>query len=285
MRTEKYITTNNITLHCVDFEGGEPTIVLTHGLTANAHCFVEIVKAGLSPKFRVISVDLRGRGLSDKPESGYSMAEHAKDIVGLLDQLDLQQVVLGGHSFGALLTIYIASHYPDRVSKMILIDAAVKMHPDTRQMVEPALKRLGQKVPSFDDYIDNLKKAPYLLGRWDPALIEYYRADVKTNEDGSVQSHSRPENMLEAIDGALSEDWAQYVKEIDQPGILINALGSYGLPGAPPILPKELALETVNTLKDCKYVEVPGNHLTMLFSDGAQSMAQEITNFITGSKN
>jgi hypothetical protein len=48
MRTEKYIHTNNITLHCLDFEGGEPTIVLTHGLTANAHSFVEIVKAGLS---------------------------------------------------------------------------------------------------------------------------------------------------------------------------------------------------------------------------------------------
>ncbi len=285
MGIEKYIHTNNITLHCLDFDGGEPTIVLMHGLTANAHSFVEIVKVGLSPKFRVISIDLRGRGLSDKPESGYSMAEHAKDIVGLLDYLDLQQVVLGGHSFGALLTIYMASHYPDRVSKMILIDAAVKMHPDTRQMVEPALNRLGQKVSSFEDYLDNVKKAPYLVDRWDPALIGYYRADVKTNEDGTVQSHSRPQNMIEAVDGALNEDWEQYAKEASNPSILINALGSYGPPGSPPILPKELALETVNTMKDCKYVEVPGNHLTMLFSDGAKSIAQEITNFIEGGKN
>jgi len=82
---DKIINVNNITLHYLDRPGGEPTLILLHGLTANAHAFDGIVQAGLSPRFRTLSVDLRGRGQSDKPASGYSLADHAGDILGLME--------------------------------------------------------------------------------------------------------------------------------------------------------------------------------------------------------
>jgi pimeloyl-ACP methyl ester carboxylesterase len=53
----------------------------------------------LSPQFRVIAYDLRGRGNSDKPSNGYNLAQHVTDLLGLLNALSLEKVVLLGHSF------------------------------------------------------------------------------------------------------------------------------------------------------------------------------------------
>ena len=109
---DRYLSANGIRLRYLDWPGGAPPIVPLHGLSANATSFVGLAAAGLSPRFRVIAPDLRGRGRSDAPPHGYRMADHAADVLGLLDALGLQRVVLGGHSFGAYLAIYLAATAP-----------------------------------------------------------------------------------------------------------------------------------------------------------------------------
>lgn len=279
---DRFVLTNNIRLHYVDHPGGEPAVILMPGISANAHCFDGLVQAELSPRFRLLAVDLRGRGLSDKPKTGYSMADHAADILGLLDALGVEQAVLGGHSFGALLTYYIAAHYPARVSKLVLIDAAASMHPRVRELLKPALVRLEQVFPSWDAYIEAMKKGPQYDGWWDPAIESYYRADVKTNPDGTVQAQSRAENIAEALDKVLDEPWQQHIAKIKQPAVLLNGLGGFGPAGTPAILPYEQAQETVRALKSCRYVEIPGNHMTMLYGKGARRMVEAITEFVNG---
>jgi pimeloyl-ACP methyl ester carboxylesterase len=271
---------NNIQLHYLDHPGGEPAMVLMPGITANAHSFDGLVRAGLSPRFRVLALDLRGRGLSDKPATGYSMADHAADVVGLLDVLGFKKVVLGGHSFGALLTFYLAAHFPERVAKVVLIDAAASLHPRVRDLIKPSLDRLGKIVPSWEAYLLAIKQAPYFDGWWDPIIESYYRADVQFNAEGTVQARSRPEAIAEALDKVLDEPWRQHLAKIQKPAILLNALGPFGPPGTPPVLPYEQAQETVRALKNCRYIEIPGNHMTMLFGKGAQRMVEAITEFV-----
>src|SRR5688572_908823 len=94
---DRYVEANGIQIHYLDHAGGEPPLVLLHGLTANCHAFDGLIHAGLSPRFRVIAPDLRGRGASDQPSAGYTMRDHADDVIGLLDALKLERVVLGGH--------------------------------------------------------------------------------------------------------------------------------------------------------------------------------------------
>ncbi|MES2208267.1 MAG: alpha/beta hydrolase [Pseudomonadota bacterium] len=277
---DKWAQVNNIKLHYLDYEGNSPALVLMPGLTGNAYTFEGLIKAGLSPHFRVIAPDLRGRGLSDKPESGYSMADHAADIIGLLDALGLEKVVLGGHSFGGLLSLYMSAHYPNRISKLIIIDAAGSLHPAVRELIQPGINRLGKVMPSWFTYLETMKEMPYYQGWWDSTIESYYRADVQIGEDGTVKPRSRPEAIIEAIDKALTEDWAHHIKAITHPLLLLNALGAYGLPGTPPLLPKAQALETVNAVADGHYVEIYGNHMTMLFSVGAHQIVKAIQEFV-----
>jgi pimeloyl-ACP methyl ester carboxylesterase len=94
--SEHFVETNGIRLHYIEYKGDGPTIILMHGLTANANAFDGLIAAGLSPAFNVISIDLRGRGQSDKPVDDYTMAAHAKDIIGFLDALGIKMAVIGG---------------------------------------------------------------------------------------------------------------------------------------------------------------------------------------------
>lgn len=272
-----FVETNGIKLHYLEFKGNQPTIILMHGLTANAHAFDGLIAAGLSPLFNVISIDLRGRGESDQPADDYSMAAHAKDIIGLLDALQIKSAVIGGHSFGALLTYYLTSHYPDRVEKMILMDAAARMHPNTKEMLGPTLSRLGQKFESFDTYIGKVKAAPYIT-EWNQHMLSYYRADVRDNNDGTVTPIPQPQLMHAAVNGALAEPWLEYIRGVDKPAILINGGEDYTMNA--PLLPEENALETVALMRNCKYVKVPGNHLTMLYGKGATAIVAAITSFL-----
>lgn len=270
---------NGLRLHYLDHSGGEPLLVLMHGLSANAHCFDGLVQAGLSPRHRVISVDLRGRGLSDKPPTGYSMADHAADILGLLDTLGTGPVVLGGHSFGGLLTLYIASHWPERVSRMLIFDAG-SMHPRVRELLKPSLSRLGKVLPSVDAYLAAVRQAPYLNGLWDASVEAYFRADVRENPDGTAQSRSSPEAITEAMERVLSEPWSEFLPRARAPALLLNAVEGFGPPGTPPVVPPELAQETARALPDCHYRVVPGNHTTMLFGGNAGPVVQAITDFL-----
>jgi len=274
---DKFTQTNGISLHYLDHPGEGPTIICLHGLTANAHFFDGLAASSLPNQ--LLAVDLRGRGQSDKPENGYSMADHAADIVGLLDNLGLDQVILAGHSFGGLLTCYLAANFSERVSQCIVMDSGF-LHPSVKEIIKPSLDRLGQQIPSWEAYRDAVKGAAYWQGYWDTAVENYYRADVQTNDDGSVQARSRPAAITEAIDKALAEPWASIFSRVDQPAIMLHALGPFGAPGSMPVLPAEQAEETVNALPNCRYKTVPGNHMTMLFGDNAETLAQEIMTFL-----
>lgn len=280
MKTEsKFIDTGSIHLHYLDNEGEGPLLLMLHGLTANAHAFDGLMHAGLSDRFRTISVDLRGRGKSDQPAIGYTMKEHAADIVALLDMLQVKPAVICGHSFGAFLGLYLAAHFPDYVEKLILMDAAARMHPNTKEMLGPALGRLGQQFASFEAYLEKVKQAPYLTF-WDEQMLTYYQADINTYPDGTVIPVSKPEHMMEAVlKGSLGEPWPELIRDNRKPSLLINAPGIYTQNAA--LLPQELAMETVNMMEDCRYVQVAGNHQTMLYGEGARQIVTAITGFLS----
>jgi len=279
MRSQ-FVETNGIRLHFVDHGGGGPTLILAPGLTANARFFDAIVADGLGDGVRVLAVDLRGRGLSDKPESGYTMAEHGRDVVGLIDALGLERVILGGHSFGGLLTYFVASHHPERVSKCVVLDAPGVVDPMLVEQIKPSLARLESTVPSFDQYVDAVRSQPYFDGWWDRRIEIYYRADAEDLPDGSVRPRSSPDHIRQAIDGTLTVDWPDVVRRVTAPTLLIRATGSFGPQGYPPILPAEVGARTIEALPDGRMVEVNGNHITAFFGTGSARVAAAIRSFI-----
>lgn len=270
-----------INLHYLDRAGGRPFLVMLPGLTANAHCFDGLIGKGLSPRFRTLALDLRGRGLSDKPARGYSMAEHAADVIALLDHLDIGQAAVAGHSFGGLVTLYLAAHYRERVTQLMLLDSSGQIiNSQSRSLIKPSLDRLGKVFDSWDTYIATMKKAPFFNGWWDAQIESYFRADVETMPDGTVLPRSRRDNIAEAVNRAESEDWSRHMAAIKQPCLLIRAASGFDADGKTPVVPIEQAMATAGALTECRYAEVPGNHMTMLYGESARLIVAEIEAFL-----
>jgi pimeloyl-ACP methyl ester carboxylesterase len=105
-----------------DYGEGDRPLVLIHGLLMNRHMFDRLGPEMADRGNRVLTVDLLGHGLSDRPPEmvNYSMTFFAQQVVGLLDHLDLEEAVIGGTSLGANTTLETAHLFPDRVRGMMV---------------------------------------------------------------------------------------------------------------------------------------------------------------------
>ncbi len=275
--TSNFITVNNITLHYLAYENKHPKILLLHGLTANAFAFNGLIQAGLLKYASVLSVDFRGRGQSSKPRFGYSIKDHALDIVELLNKLNIENIVVCGHSFGGLLASYLAFNFPKRFTKIIFLDAAPEMNSNAPMMLMPAVSRIDKQYKNFDAYLLGVQKAEY-MNFWDDAMLPYYIADVRSNVNGTVECISDMSDITQISINVSLENWSKYYKSITQPCALIVAIDNYTM--GQPLLPINKAQKILKEMHSCAYKEVEGNHQTMLFGSGANQIVTFIKTFM-----
>ena len=276
----KFTTAHSLRLHYLDHVGADGPLVFLHGLSANAHSFDDVIANGLSPAFRVLALDLRGRGRSEKG-SGYTFEDHASDVIAWLDALDLQSVILVGHSFGGFLAAYIAWRHPSRVRKVVLLDIAASAPRDPRvaELLKPSLGRLARSWPSRVEYIEEMRAAPFLSASWSPAIERYFHTDADAGPDGQVRSLTTLNVVAAAAGDGARLNWPDIFAQVPQPVLLIHAVDRYGAEGSTPLVLTEEARATAALITDCRCVPVEGNHITMLFGDPARSIAARIARF------
>jgi non-heme chloroperoxidase len=118
-----FIAVNQVRLHYLDWGGKGETLLFLHGMGDTPHRYDDLAPR-FTNQFRVLGLTRRGHGESEIPETGYDTATLVEDIRQFLDALNIQRVVLAGHSFaGDELTRFAVVH-PDRVIKLIYFDAA-----------------------------------------------------------------------------------------------------------------------------------------------------------------
>jgi len=115
--------TSDVRLHYLDFGGTGPTIVFLPGLGNTAHAFDNFAPS-FTDRFHVVALTRRGFGESSHPETGYEIARLVEDIRIAIDKLHLGRVILIGHSIAGEEMTRFAGKYPDRVAKLVYLDAA-----------------------------------------------------------------------------------------------------------------------------------------------------------------
>ena len=119
------ITINNINLFYESQGHGFPLILIA-GFSADATCWKTIVEP-LAAHYQVITVDNRGAGQSDIPETKYSIDDMADDIHALCQSLHINEAYFLGNSMGGFITQSLALRYPALVKKAILSNSALQL--------------------------------------------------------------------------------------------------------------------------------------------------------------
>jgi pimeloyl-ACP methyl ester carboxylesterase len=168
--------------HLAYIDTGDPTgkpVVLIHGYTDNAREWVPLIPY-LSKQDRLIVVDIRGHGDSDKPECCYARIDFAYDIKLLLDALHLAQADVVGHSMGSLITQVLAEEWPGRVRRVVLISSTAGPRagaPPRKPKFDFASQILQLREPLDPD-------SPFMIAWWasqkpvDPEFIRRQRRDA-----------------------------------------------------------------------------------------------------------
>lgn len=253
-------TGDGVGIQLARWTGSGQRVLCVHGLTANCRCW-DTIAASLTPRLDVAAVDLRGRGLSDKPSTGYSVFHHCRDIAAVMDDLSVERPALVGHSLGALIVLAFAALHPERVKRIVLLDGGGVLTKEQMDKVlngiRPALERLGQHYASFEAYAARMKQAPF-LNPWTAALEAYFRYEIEATNQG-VRSRVRPEIIEEEIANLTDISAAQFYPRVRCPVLILRATEGM-LASDDLVLPQSAAEVMVKSMPAARCLDLEGTH-------------------------
>lgn len=115
-----------------------PVLVLSNGIMMSTASWT-FQSTVLNQHLRVLLYDCRGMWKSDHPEESYSMGQHADDLAGLLDALEIEEAHIAGISYGAEVSMMFALRYPELTRSLVVIDGVSEIHPLLRAQTYPWL--------------------------------------------------------------------------------------------------------------------------------------------------
>jgi lipase len=259
---------------------GTPVVLAVHGITASHMAWAVVAdrldRAGALAAGTLAAVDLRGRGGSGQLPGPYGMARHAADCVAVLDALGVANTVVVGHSMGGFVALVLADRYPDRVTRLVLVDggAPLPSPPDgtPEQQVAaalgPAAQRLTMRFADRAAYHDYWRAHP-AFRNWSPAIEPYVDYDL-TGTEPELRSRVSAEAMRQDyLDLHFGEAPAHAWRALRHPAVFRRA--ERGLLDEPTAMyPEPEPIAARIPLRT-----IPGtNHYTILLDDpGATEVA------------
>ncbi len=199
----RFITVEpGVALEVLDWGGsGEPLLMLS-GLGDNAHVFDDF-SPRFTDRFHVIGLTRRGFGRSSQPTHGYDLAIRTRDVIRVLDQLAIPRAIVVGHSVAGTELNRLAADHPDRVSRLVYLDAL--------DLGWGGWRRLPQPPPAPDDRpadLASLQSFAAASARSDgyrkplAALCNMLRLDASGRVVGAVTPPAVSQKILDGLQPA-----------------------------------------------------------------------------------
>jgi N-formylmaleamate deformylase len=231
------VRANGVSLHYLEYGRGEPTILVVPGITSPAITW-EFVAVELAREARVLVLDVRGRGLSDKPKGGYALEDYAGDVRDLVRAVAPEHTVLLGHSMGARIVAAAAALHPRLASSVIVVD--------------PPLSGPGRAPYPFpiEVYVNALAEAR--AGATADAMARYYPTWPRRELEIRAQWLSTCDEraVVETYRNFHEEDFFDFWPRVPAPVLFVYGERS-------PVVPQEALAEVKLKNPDAEFVGIP----------------------------
>ena len=250
--TDRYTKVGDLSLHYLDWGDVEaPPVVMIHGLTGNAHTFDNLAPYFVS-RYRVISVDVRGRGDSDWAADGdYSNDAYVADLEGLRRALGFESFSLIGTSMGGRISLTYAGTYPEHVERTVLNDIGPEVDPKGGARIASSSR---DAVTTFADIEEVMRWHRENRVGFSAMSDSQQRAmaghAVRSLPEGGYTWKMDPEVRSDPRRPDPEMSW-NLARRIPAPVLLVRG-------GDSDLLSPRIAQRMVSEMRDCRMVEVPG---------------------------
>ena len=211
---------NGVGIHVLADDGDGVPFLLVHGLASNARLW-DGVRGALARDGRpVAAVDLRGHGLSDKPDDGYDFATVVADLVAVLDDLGWNEAVIAGQSWGGNVVLELAARHPGRAVSVAAVDGGWIRLSDmgSWEMVGERLappNTTGTPLAQIESFMRRAHPG------WTDEAIAGALACFEVREDGTVAPWLSRERHLMILRHLYDHDPTQVFPQIRTPVVLV----------------------------------------------------------------
>jgi N-formylmaleamate deformylase len=213
------VATNGIRQHVLRYGWKGQPLVIIPGITSPAITW-EFVAETLANEFDTYVIDVRGRGLSTSgPELDYGIDAMADDLLGLLDALRLENVIVLGHSMGARIAARTASRHLAHITRLILVDPPVSgpgrraypsklpWYTDSIRLATAGIDAEGMRAfcPTWTEEQLALR-AEWLHTCYEPAIVKAFNDFHETSFHDDIPGLKLPTALMVAGNGGIIQD-------------------------------------------------------------------------------
>jgi pimeloyl-ACP methyl ester carboxylesterase len=254
-----------VELRTWEWPGDPPATLLLHGI-GNYGRYWDFFAEAIAGRLRLVATDARGHGESGRPADGYASEDFVADATAVLDALAIDRALVVGHSMGGTHAIRLAAAHPDRVERLVVVDAGPEPMPEGGERA----RRLSLERPERFEYAND---ALAYLRRTSPGYSEEVYANrmrwLFREDAGDVVWRSSRDALALIMSGARGDLW-DALRAIRCPVLLVRGTRSN-------VLSADVAQRMLKTLADGRLIELDAGHNVAL--DRPNELADGIVAF------
>ena len=235
---------NDATINYATFgDAANPALVFSNSLGTNYGMWQQQFNA-LKEQFFVVCYDTRGHGASSTPQGPYSLQQLGEDVIHLLDHLKIQRAAFCGISMGGLTGQWLAIHYPERFSHVVVCNTAAKIGQEQAWLDRAALVRSQGLQSIADSAASRWFTAPFIQSH--TAVVSNLQNDLAA---GSAEGYA---NCCAALAKA---DVREQLKDITVPVLIVAGQQD-------PVTTVADAQFMQNQIPNSQLVEIDASHIS-----------------------
>lgn len=243
---------------------GENTIILLHGLAETSKYFWREFILHFQGNYKIIAVDLRGHGNSEKPINGYSPFDQANLIVQIINKLEIYKPIILGHSLGGIIATQLAISHPEILAKLIIYDSPIgdgflkNLNLIINIPIIPLVLLTGILIPGIGRLLFTMRSAKTMRLLLNSLKVFYDPSYLSDELIAESMKNSYSALVKSIWLGVIFQKLQRYVHKITVPTLIIRGEFDY-------LVPKKLSKEAASQILNCKVVEIENaSHLALI---------------------
>ena len=255
---EQWADVGDLRMRYLDWGGGGSPVVALHGLASSCHWY-DVIAPLLSEEFRIIAPDQRGHGETTQAANGYDWVTLSRDVVSLMDRLEIGQAAVLGHSWGGHVASSLAAHHPDRVNRLVMIDGGyldATVSPDRSWEGFSQLLSPRNVSGTRNEFLDRL--STQLADCWSDDLARIVQTMVYEDDDGFIRDILQPDNHAQVLRTMWDYPPSRVLPDVTCPTLIVPAGPSPERAGSEYAQMRQAMVKSAEqALSDCRVHWIP----------------------------